>query len=380
MIGRHSSAVTQSSKHTSSNPGSSNQHSSSLPPCKPSLARLDANGWLLLIAALILLGCLLKPHMQLPKPVYHWMIVLDITQSMNVRDYKVDANSMSRLAYAKQSIRTALRQMPCGSKVALALFTERNITNIVRPLEVCSHFGALDETVAGLDWRMAWAADSFISHGLIDAIAQTKKIDPNMRVLFITDGQQAPPGNPAYMPAFSGKRGDVKGIVIGAGSLEKSPIPKLDDQNNIIGYWELEDVQRYATFGMARVQSALEMEHQQIENQHGRNAPFGSNPEAITYANLSGLDEVNLQMLAKSTGLEYKALTTTQDIADAMSARNMRIWQKADTDLRPILGFFAVLLLTLYCLPSAYKNLGIYKKATASKQRFLQTFIFRRNK
>jgi len=337
-------------------------------------SNLDVNGWILLIAALILLGCLFKPHMQLPKPVYHWMIVLDITQSMNVRDYKVDANSISRLAYAKQGIRSALRRMPCGSKVALALFTERNITNIVRPLEVCSHFGALDETVAGLDWRMAWAADSFISHGLFDAITQTKKIDPNMHVLFITDGQQAPPGNPAYMPAFAGKRGEVKGAILGAGDTEKSPIPKLDDQDNITGYWELEDVQRYATFGMARVQSALEMEHQQIENQHGRNAGFGANSEAIANANLSGLDEVNLQTLAKTTGLEYQALATPDSIADAMNAKNMLIWQKADTDLRPIFGFVAIFMLTLYYLPDAYKKINTHK------QRFLQTFKFRRNK
>lgn len=127
-------------------------------------------------------------------------------------------------------------------------------------------------------------------------------------------------------------------------------------------------MQRYATFGMARVQSALEMEHQQTENQHGRNAGFGANSEAIASANLSGLDEVNLQTLAKTTGLEYQALTTPQGIADAMNAKKMRIWQKADTDLRPILGLFALLLLTLYFIPNPYK------------QRFFQTFIFRRSK
>lgn len=335
---------------------------------KSYLGRLDINGCLLLTAAIILLGCLLKPHMQLPKPVYHWMIVLDITQSMNVRDYKVDANSVSRLAYAKQGIRDALRRLPCGSKVALGLFTERNTINIVRPLEICSHFGALDETVAGLDWRMAWAADSFISHGIFDAIVQTKKIDPSMRLLFITDGQQAPPGDPNYMPAFEGKAGEIKGIVLGAGAIEKSPIPKLDEQDNVTGYWELEDIQRYATFGMTRVQSALDMENQQKENQHGRNAGFGADTDAISKANLSGLDEVNLQNLAKNTGLDYLALTTTHGIADAVNTKNMRIWEKADTDLRPIFGFFALLMLTLYFIPNAFK------------QRFFQYFKFRRNK
>lgn len=306
--------------------------------------------------------------MQMRQPVYRWLIVLDITQSMNVRDYQIDKHSISRLAYAKKSIRDALRRLPCGSTVALALFTERNITNIVKPLEICGHFGALDETVAGLDWRMAWAADSFISHGLFDAIAQTKKTDPDMRVLFITDGHQAPPGNPNYMPAFTGKKGEIKGVILGAGNIEKSPIPKLDEQDNITGYWELEEVQRYATFGMARVQSALEMEQQQSDYQHGRNAPHGANPETIANAHLSGLDEVNLQNLAKNTGFEYLKLTTMQDVSSAMADKKMMIWQRADTDLRPILGLCSILLMSLYFMPNVFK------------QRLFQYVKFRRNK
>jgi mxaL protein len=294
--------------------------------------------------------------MKLPKRVYDWLIVIDITQSMNVRDMNVDERSLSRLVFAKESVREALRALPCGSRVALGLFTERNATTITHPLEVCTHFSALDETVARLDWRMAWAADSFISHGLFDAIAKTAKIDDQMRIAFITDGHQAPPGNPDYMPKFEGKTGQVKGLIVGVGGLEPSLIPKLDDKDNITGYWELDDVQRYATFGMARVQSALEMEQQQADGMHGRNAPHGSSPEEVSHANLSGLDQGNLQRLAIETTLNYVQLDHIDQLTDAFSNIKMAVWRMADTDLRPWLATPAMLLILIFFTPTTFLN------------------------
>ena len=50
------------------------------------LNKLDWRGRLLLLAIILLTICLFKPHANLPKRVFDWFIVLDITQSMNVRD------------------------------------------------------------------------------------------------------------------------------------------------------------------------------------------------------------------------------------------------------------------------------------------------------
>jgi mxaL protein len=133
------------------------------------LLHTDRRGRIMLAVILLLGISLAQPHATLPRRVFDWYMVLDITQSMNVRDMVSNNSATSRLEFSRHAIRQALRALPCGSRVGLGLFTERDSTNIVRPLEVCAHFGALDETVARMDWRMAWAADSFIAHGLFSA-------------------------------------------------------------------------------------------------------------------------------------------------------------------------------------------------------------------
>lgn len=313
------------------------------------LRQFDRRGQLLLAASALLLLCLFKPHLTLPRPVFDWLIVVDITQSMNVRDYTLDHNAISRLEYAKKSIRAGLRDLPCGSRVALGLFTERNTMNTMRPLEVCAHFGALDAAVAAMDWRMAWAADSFIAHGVFNAIEQTQKLGADMRLLFISDGQQAPPANAKYLPPFSGKPAAVRGWLIGSGNTVPVAIPKLDDANNIRAYWSLEDVQRYGTFGMAETMSVLAME----QGTQDRNAGHSAGADLLSEANLSALDEPNLQRLAQTTGLDYLRLAQLQQLPQAMTASTMAVWRSADTDLRPPLALLAMLLLAAYFIPPA---------------------------
>lgn len=314
------------------------------------LSKLDWRGRLLLLAIILLTICLFKPQANLPKRVFDWFIVLDITQSMNVRDMVEHEKAMSRLAYSKHAIRESLKALPCGSRVAIGLFTERDATTVTYPMEVCEHFGALDETVAHIDWRMAWAADSFIINGLFSSIEQAPKLDKNMRLVFISDGHQAPPINPDYAPKFMGKIGAVHGGILGVGGQTPASIPKLDEDDNISGYWELEEVMRYATFGVSKkTQSVLEM-----ENQHGRNAPFGSNPAEKTNAHLSALDESNLKELAKVTGLGYMRLSDTNAMADMLTSNKMATWRISKTDLRTLLAIPAMFLVVLFFVPSLF--------------------------
>lgn len=318
--------------------------------------KLDGRSWIILSALFLLLICLFKPQAKLPTRVYDWFIVLDITQSMNVRDVDQLDNNLSRLSFAKLSIRQSLRALPCGSTVSLGLFTERNTSAIMAPLEVCKHFSAIDEIAARIDWRMAWAADSFIAHGVFDAISQLEKSKKKINLAFITDGNQAPPGNPNYMPEFSSKPSVVNGTLFGIGGLTRSRIPKLDDKDNIIGYWELEDVQRYATFGMAKVQSALDMERHRDEGTHGRNAPHGKSPVEIAQANLSAVDEDNLKNLAKSTGLDYTHFISSDQLSKVMMSNKTATWRTAKTDLRPLFAFPAMLLILAFFLPPTFYN------------------------
>ena len=73
---------------------------------------LDARGRCLAIALCLLAVSLLEPRAQLPGRVHDWYFVVDITQSMNVRDAVTSGNGISRLAFAKQQMRQALR--PAG--------------------------------------------------------------------------------------------------------------------------------------------------------------------------------------------------------------------------------------------------------------------------
>lgn len=321
--------------------------------------RLDWRGRGMLLTLVLLLIAMLAPSATLPRRVFDWFFVLDITQSMNVRDYTLDGKSISRLEFSKKAMREALRDLPCGSMVALGMFTERGTQNIVQPLEVCAHFSALDQTIDHMDWRMAWAADSFITHGVLSAASLTPKLGEDMRLAFFTDGHQAPPSNPDYLPKYEGKPGDIKGYLLGTGKEELSRIPKLDEHDNIIGYWELEEVMRFATFGMFTSKSVADMESDMTveaddDGLNRRNASHGRNPAEDTKANLSGLDHKTLQHLAETTGLQYEPLQSLRGFARDATAHEMATWRSGKTDLRPWLALPALLLILAFFLPPRF--------------------------
>ena len=303
---------------------------------------------LLLVACLLMLPVFLHPQLPLPRKVYAVGFVIDITQSMNVRDG--GPGGIARLAFARQSVRDTLRHLPCGSLVSIGMFTERDVSMLFKPMEVCAHFSVLDEAVERLDWRMAWAADSFITHGLYRGIEETRKLKLDTLV-FITDGQQAPPANPRYMPVFDGKPGEVGGIIAGVGGRQRQAIPKLDENDNITGYWVPEDAMQFATFGMAAVQSVQEM-----EGYHGRNAPHGAHPEGSYTEHMSALDEPGLQELARITGLQYLHLQDNGQLADALR-QNTQHRQWVASDIRPLFAGLALLLLLASYFPAFISSL-----------------------
>lgn len=69
------------------------------------------------LAALLFAVAAVLPPLPLPGPSYHHMVVLDITQSMNTRDYELDGKPVNRLDYAKHSLGQSLRTLPCGSRI-----------------------------------------------------------------------------------------------------------------------------------------------------------------------------------------------------------------------------------------------------------------------
>ncbi|WP_238279581.1 VWA domain-containing protein, partial [Methylobacterium goesingense] len=176
------------------------------------------------------------------------LAVVDITGSMNVRDYAdPDGQPASRLETAKAALRDLVAGLPCGSRFALGLFTERRPFLLFTPIETCAGFAPIDGALEAIDWRMAWEGDSRISAGLFRSIALAEELGTDL--VFITDGQEAPPLPSSGGPAFEGKAGAVKGLIVGAGAAGLSPIPRFNDRGRETGFYRADEVQQENRFG-----------------------------------------------------------------------------------------------------------------------------------
>jgi mxaL protein len=292
-------------------------------------ARLrDARFLSLAFATAMIAVALLFPRVSLVRNGVDALVTIDITGSMNTRDYMIEGKPASRLEFAKRALRGLVADLPCPSRIALAIFTEREPFLLFEPIDICENFAAVDAAIAGLDWRMAWEGDSRISAGFFRAIEMARRLGADL--VFVTDGQEAPP-LPAYgAPVFDGKRGEVAGLVLGAGGYEPAPIPKFDERGREIGVYGAEEVPHESRFGLPPPGAELR------EGYNPRNAPFGA--MTIGSEHLSSVREPYLRELAERTGLTYAHLDKTEGLAGALRAAARPRASLAPLDLRP---FFA---------------------------------------
>lgn len=265
------------------------------------------------------------------------LATVDITGSMNVRDYAgTDGMPASRLDTAKAALRSVVAGLPCGSRLALGLFTERRPFLLFTPIETCSGFAPLDGALAGIDWRMAWEGDSRISAGLFRSIAMAEELGTDL--VFITDGQEAPPLQSRGGPPFEGRPGAVRGLIVGAGAPGLSPIPRYDDRGRETGFYGAGDVQQENRFGPPPADA------ESREGYNPRNAPFGAAAAGGT-EHLSSVREPYLRKLAGETGLTYAHLDGPASLGAALTATATPRPVPGHFDLRPVLGGIALLLL-----------------------------------
>jgi mxaL protein len=289
---------------------------------------------LLALATLSLIATFVAPKITTRRSSFDFLAVVDITGSMNVRDYAASGLPVSRLDAVKAALRTLLAELPCPSRVALGVFSERRTFLLFEPIDVCADFAPLDASVAALDWRMAWEGDSRISAGFFRAIdmARELKID----LLFFTDGQEAPPLPARGAPIFEGRAGEVRGLVVGVGGYELSPIPKFDDRGREVGFLSVDDVPHESRFGLPPEGA------QRREGYNARNAPFGATA-AIGVEHLSSVKEDYLRSLAEKTGLSYVHLEDGKRLWTEYAAVASVRPRDAAFDLRPFFGAAAAL-------------------------------------
>ncbi|GJE16823.1 vWA domain-containing protein [Methylobacterium marchantiae] len=272
------------------------------------------------------------------------LAVLDITGSMNVRDYAgADGKPVSRLETAKAALRDLVGALPCGSRVALALFTERRPFLLFAPIEVCADFAPLDGAIQAVDWRMAWEGDSRISAGLFRSVEMAADLGTDL--VFVTDGQEAPPLPSTGGPAFDGKPGAVRGLIVGAGAYGLSPIPRYNDRGREIGFYGAGDVQQENRFGPPPADA------ESREGYNPRNAPFGASAATGT-EHLSSVREPYLRTLAQATGLTYAHLDGPSGLPDALARAATPRPLPGSLDLRPLFGGIALaLILAVFAAP-----------------------------
>lgn len=297
----------------------------------------DWRFWLLAAALLMLVTAFALPRVALTRQARDVLLVIDVTGSMNVRDYVVGGEPISRLAMAKRAARALLADLPCQSRLGLGIFTERRSFLLFEPAETCENFAAIDGAIDGLDWRMAWEGDSYVARGVHGAIASAAGLKADL--VFLTDGQEAPPLAGGELPAFDGEPGKVAGLLVGVGSTEPSPIPKFNEDGREIGFYAEQDVPQENRTGPPPADAPSRA------GWNPRNAPWGG--EAATGTeHLSAMREDHLRRLAAQTGLAFAPLRDAAALSAAVDANTRTRLVEVRVDIAAVPAALALLCLT----------------------------------
>jgi mxaL protein len=300
--------------------------------------------WALVLAALALAATFLQPGVNLPRPLFEHVVVIDVTQSMNVADQRLDGAAISRLAAAKHALRVALDELPCGSKLGWAIFTEHRSYLLLTPVEVCANRAELRATLAGIDGRMAWSGSSEVAKGLHSGIVIARELPARPSLVFVTDGHEAPPLDARLRPAFDDKPGEVAGLIVGVGELAPSPIPKLDPSGRPLGFWSADEVMQTDARSQGRGGS-VDDERMVDAGSSAATAAAAGLGATPGREHLSGLREAYLRLLAAESGLGYLRLSEPQGLAAALRARALARQVVTRVDGRVALAWLALALL-----------------------------------
>lgn len=315
--------------------------------------RKNKDSALLSAALLLLIAALFRPTVPIKHNIFTYILVADISQSMNTPDITDGTKKVSRMLHTQKLMHEVISSLPCGTKVGIGLFAGVSTAALYHPIEVCENFHAIQDTIDHLEWRTAWSGNSRIRENLYSISRTVRTFPESAQVVFFTDGEEAP-----KLHVFNTK--DLKGVqdaedwlFVGVGSKEGAAIPKLSEDNQVIGYWSNESFALQP--GIAQISES---------NIGTRNDSVASG-EHDRY--ISKLDEAYLKEISQEVGGLYVHGNTVHDVLASMKLQKPARRAIAPFDIAWVLASLAgILLLAAYFSKHPFKRmaetLGLYKK------------------
>lgn len=246
---------------------------------------------LLLLALSLLLASLIKPQMMLKQEVHNFLLLADVSQSMNAQDLKLNNKPVSRMEYTQHLMKRVVETSNCGTYISLGAYSAENVALLFMPLEVCANYDEIIDSILQLEWRMAWSGNSRITFGVKAAEGVLDYLDTPAKMLFFTDGDEAPKANGINKLDLSDVRIGKRVVFVGIGGKESVPIPRYNANNKWVGYWGIDSKEEGGGGGNYADASKDDPD------------PVVASAEYDRY--LSKLDEEHLQSLAEEIKAQY---------------------------------------------------------------------------
>lgn len=292
---------------------------------------------LLTLAFILLLIALFKPTVPIKRDIYSYLLVADISQSMNVLDESINGKAVTRMQYQQFLMHRIISEMPCGTQVGIGLFAGVSVAALYTPIEVCENFAAIEDTIDHLDWRTGWSGNSRVRESLATLARLIRSFPETAQVVYFTDGEETPALHAFNTRDLTDFQGGKDWLFVGIGSEKGTAIPKLDEKNQVIGYWANESFAMQP--GIAQIsESNIGTRNDSVAS--GTNDRF-----------LSKLDEKYLQSVAKEIHAQYVNGKSLRAVLSAMKKQPPARRDKAKFELKWVFASLAGLVFLAAYMP-----------------------------
>ena len=194
----------------------------------------------LILSIALCLIAIINPILKIQKSVSSYMFVVDVSQSMNAEDLAHNKKNISRIEYTKLILKNIIDASECGSFFSINIFAADNVASIIEPVEKCNNYDELIDTVQKLEWRMAWKGNSRITFGIKSAAKMQDSLNFPSKILFFTDGDEAPKVNAINKVNLDNFSLGSELIFIGIGGDKDVPVPRYNSRNMLVGFWGMD--------------------------------------------------------------------------------------------------------------------------------------------